>query len=490
MDTIKVQGMKFVDSYGRERIFNGMNVCDKTNYIPGFVANEFSKDLFWVDEFKKLGFNIIRLGMTWSVVEPEKGKYNEEYLNSIEKIMDCCHEKGIYVYLDMHQDLFCNKTGAGDGAPDWAIDAGPYKFQKTKIVWAEGYFWGRAVHRAFDNFWTNKKIDNDGLLDCFADMWGHVADRFKDHPALFGFDVFNEPFPGKDGGKVFRKIIGKLARVTLVDKRLSRCKLLKDALGKEKIKVLDHYTGDIFHTIVCAGEKLINKFDTERYMPFLNKTASKIRESTDKGVLFIENSYYSNLGIPCLNTPIEVNGKREPQQCFSPHGYDLMVDTPLYKYASNSRVESIFGQHRVTQERMQNPVLVGEWGGHSEGTEWFPHVEYLIDMFNRYKWSATYWAYWKELLDEEVMTILSRPYPKAVTGDIKEFCHDRKNNEFVLTYNQNKNYDVPTVIFAHKKVKEIIADGETKIIPITDSACDIEIVSGIGEHTVKVVFED
>ena len=62
-----------------------MNVCDKTDYVPGFIANEFSKDLFWVDEFKKLGFNIIRLGMTWSVVEPEKGKYNEEYLNSIEK---------------------------------------------------------------------------------------------------------------------------------------------------------------------------------------------------------------------------------------------------------------------------------------------------------------------------------------------------------------------------------------------------------------------
>ena len=45
MDTIKVQGMKFVDSYGRERIFNGMNVVDKTNYTPGFIANEFSKDL-------------------------------------------------------------------------------------------------------------------------------------------------------------------------------------------------------------------------------------------------------------------------------------------------------------------------------------------------------------------------------------------------------------------------------------------------------------
>ncbi len=488
MDTIKTSNMKFVDSFGRERIFNGMNVVDKTNYVPGFVANEFSKDLFWVDEFHKLGFNIIRLGMTWSVVEPEKGKYNEEYFNSIEKIMDYCHEKGIYVYLDMHQDLYCNKTGAGDGAPDWAIDPGPYKFQKTKIVWAEGYFWGRAVHRAFDNFWTNKEIDGDGLLDCYANMWGRVAERFKDHPALFGFDVLNEPFPGKDGGKVFRKMIGKLVRVTLVDRRIKRGKLIKDALGKEKIKVLDHYTGEVFRDIVNAGEKLINKFDRDRYMPFLNKTASKIREATDKGILFIENCYYSNLSIPCGNTPIEVNGKREAQQCFAPHGYDMMVDTPLYKYASNARVDAIFSQHRATQERMQNPVIVGEWGGHSEGNEWFPHVKHLIDIFDSYKWSSTYWAYWKELLDEEIMTVISRPYPRAVTGDIKKYYHDREKDEFVLEYTQDKEFDVPTLIFANKPVKEIITDGESKIIPITETTSEIEIKTGIGEHKIVIRF--
>lgn len=488
MDTIRTKDMIFVDSYGRERIFSGMNVVDKTPYTPGFTEHCYSKDLSWVDEFQKKGFNIIRLGMTWSVVEPEKGKYNEEYLNSIEKIMDYCHEKSIYVYLDMHQDLYSPKSGDGDGAPDWATVCEPYTFKKAKFVWAEGYFWGKAVHRAFDNFWANKQVDGDGLIDCFADMWGHIADRFKDHPALFGFDVFNEPFPGKDGGKVFRKLILKLVRVTLFDKRVNRCKLIKDALSKEKIKVLDHYTGDVFHSIVSAGAELINKFDTEKYMPFLNKTSSKIREVTDKGILFIENSYYSNLSIPCLNSPIEINGKRDNLQCFAPHGYDLMVDTDLYKYASNSRVESIFSQHRITQERMKNPVLVGEWGGHSNGTDWFPHVEFLIDTFNKYKWSNTYWTYWDGLLKEEIMTVLSRPYPRAVTGEINEYYHDRKNNEFVLTYTQNKEFDAPTVVFAHKPVKEVSVDGETKIIPITDKTSEIEIKTGIGKHTVRIKF--
>lgn len=488
MDTIRTSNMKFIDSHGRERIFTGMNVVDKTHYTPDFKEHGFSKDLFWIDEFANKGFNIIRLGMTWSVVEPEKGKYNDAYLDSIEKIMDRCHEKGIYVFLDMHQDLYSWKSGDGDGAPDWATDSAPYKFKKPKFVWAEGYFWGKAVHRAFDNFWTNKEVEGEGLIDAFGDMWKHVADRFKDHPALFGFDVFNEPFPGKDGGKVFRKLIAKLFRVTLVDRRISRCKLIKDALGKEKIKVLDHYNGDIFHSIVLAGHKLINKFDTERYMPFLNKTSAKIREATDKGILFIENSYYSNLSIPCGNNAIEVNDKREENQCFSPHGYDLMVDTELYKYASNSRVDAIFDEHRNTQMRMKNAVLVGEWGGHSNGTEWFPHVEHLIDIFDKYKWSSTYWTYWTGLLDEEIMTVISRPYPKAVTGEIKSYCHDREKDEFIITYYQDKEYDVPTVIFAHKPVKEVVTDGEVSIVSVTDETSDIEIRTDIGEHTVKIKF--
>lgn len=488
MDRIITKDMKFVDPYGRERIFNGMNMCDKTPFSPGYVNHCFSQDLSWVDVLKDKGFNIIRLGMTWSVVEPERGKYNEEYLDSIERIMDYCHERGIYVYLDMHQDLYSPKAGWGDGAPDWATDPGPYKFKKTRFVWAEGYFWGKAVHRAFDNFWTNKEIDGVGLIDSFGNMWAHVADRFKDHPALFGFDFFNEPFLGKDGGKVFKKLISKLVRVTLFDRRIKRGKLIKDALGKEKIRVLDQYTGDVFHSVVCAGEKLVRRFDEERYMPFLNSVAKKVRDVTDNGILFIEHSYYSNLGIPTSDDAIKVNGKKDPNQCYSPHGYDLMVDTELYKYASNSRTDSIFNQCAETQKKMQNAVLVGEWGGHSPGTDWFPHVCHLMEFFDEHKWSNTYWAYWDGLFDEPIMTILSRPYPKAVTGNIESYKYDREKDEFILTYTQDKNFDVPTVIYAHKEIKEIITDGEVTKNPVSDNTYDIEIKTGIGSHTVKIKF--
>ena len=32
MDIIKVEGMRFIDEHGRERIFSGMNVVDKKDY--------------------------------------------------------------------------------------------------------------------------------------------------------------------------------------------------------------------------------------------------------------------------------------------------------------------------------------------------------------------------------------------------------------------------------------------------------------------------
>ena len=34
MEQIIAKGRRLVDSYGRERIFNGMNVCDKGRYVP------------------------------------------------------------------------------------------------------------------------------------------------------------------------------------------------------------------------------------------------------------------------------------------------------------------------------------------------------------------------------------------------------------------------------------------------------------------------
>lgn len=489
MDKITTSGKAFVDNYGRERIFHGFNIVDKSDFNGSKKEFGFNFDDAFFAKFIEKGCNILRLGFSWDALEPEPGKYNDALLDAVGAILDKCAENGVFVYLDVHQDCYSSSCH-GNGSPAWATITDKYKPRKPKYVWAEGYFFSRAVHRAFDNFWTNREYKGKGLQDYYADLWKHMAAKYKDKPALFGFDYMNEPYLGKDGGKLFRKIIYKAARVVLVDREINRLKLISDALHKERrIKVLDQFDAPLFKKITSAGNALVKKFDIERYSPFLIKMSASVRSVTDNGILFIDNSYWSNIGIPCSNLPIEVNGKREAKQCFQPHGYDLMVDTPAYKYASNSRVSGLFAEHKNTQDRLDIPVMVGEWGGNAEGTEWLPHVKFLLETFEKYKWSYTYWHYFKGLLDTPLADVLVRPYPKAVTGTIVEWTYDDTNEVFTLVYKQLINFDLPTVIYAHKKIENVTVDGEYTIKQIGDSgASDVFVRTGEGEHILEIRF--
>ena len=489
MDKIRTEGKILVDEHGRERIFHGINVCDKGIYNPATGKRDFEYD--WTDgrleKFKAAGMNIIRLGITWEIVEPEQGKYNEEYLDAVGRMLDKCHEAGIYAYIDMHQDLYSGwGNGPGDGAPAWACHTDGHKYTNPKLVWAESYFISKAVHKAFDNFWNNKY----GVQTAYKKMWKHIAERFDGHPALFGYDVMNEPFLGTDGGKTFIRLIANLAATTLTDSRINKCKMIKEVLTKGRaIHVLDQYKPDVFHKLVNKAAPLVNKFDREKYMPFLNSTAEEIRTVSKDPIIFIENSYYSNLGIKCDVSPVTINGKREANQLFAPHAYDLMVDTPAYKYANSGRVQSIFARRKTEQDsNLKIPVLVGEWGGYSEGTEWLHHIEFLLNLFDSYKWSNTYWAYFDGLMESPLGQVLKRPYPRAVTGRIISYSHDRRANTFTLTYKQDKKYKVPTEIFLHKPVESIETDGKYEIEKIDDEISVLKLKTGVGDHTITIKF--
>src|SRR5207248_6437753 len=59
------------------------------------------------------------------------------------------------------------------------------------------YFVMPALNRAFDHFWANDPgPGNVGLQDRFAQAWTYVAQHFVGNPAVLGYDVFNEPWPG------------------------------------------------------------------------------------------------------------------------------------------------------------------------------------------------------------------------------------------------------------------------------------------------------
>lgn len=490
MDKIKTSGKCFVDEYGRERIFSGVNIGIK-NKPECMHGIDWSYD---IAALKKRGMNIIRFFTNWSKIMPTPGTYNEKELEDIQNFLDACEKEGVYAYLDMHQDLYgdfdVEDTGGGDGAPKWASLTDGHIYIKPKLVWAEGYFINKAVHHSFDNFWSNTYTEGKGVQDHFIDMWRMLARRFGNHPALFGFDVLNEPFPGSDGGKVFFGLLKSIAKVTLTDKKIDKKKLLASLTSPAPMaEILKQYDGDVLAKITESGGKYIRKFDTERYTPFLNRVAAAIRSETDNGIIFMENCYYSNMGIPFSGGPITVNGKIEENQAFAPHAYDFMVDTPLYKYADNDRVKSIFDQRRKEQnQRLNMPVLVGEWGGGSTGTDWFHHVEFLLDLFDSYKWSNTYWCYNRGMYNSALMNVLCRPYPMAVCGSIDFYRFDREENAFELTFDQDREYDADTEIFAHRSVESVETDGTYTEEKLSDTTSILHIKTKPGKHTVKVHF--
>jgi endoglycosylceramidase len=488
MDKISTFEKRFIDEKQRERIFSGVNVVDKSVYTEG-KQNYMDVDEALIKRFSEAGFNIIRLGFTWAKLEPQPGRYNDSYIERVGEILDYCEKYNIFAFLDMHQDLYAAADGTyGDGAPPWAVLTDGYKVKPTKFVWAEGYFWGKACHKAFDNFWKNTRYNSKGLQDYYADCWQYVAEKIGHKPAVIGFDMMNEPFPGTDGGKCFRKIVHGAVKTILFDKEINRTKLLKDALSKDRVpKVLSQISYSVLRKATSACDEIINTFDTKKYAPFISKISEALRNERKDGILFMENSYYSNLGIPFSAPAIKINGKRADNQVFAPHAYDLMVDTPMYKFASNERVGGIFAEHRRSQDRLNVPVLVGEWGGFGgEGDDWLPHIAFLLNLFDSNKWSNTYWCYIPNFFESSLMKVFIRPYPKAISGVIEEYRYEMENKKFRVQFKQGESDCGESVISAPFPVKKVTVDNEAS--KIVQHGTELFVNTTSGKHEITIDF--
>lgn len=150
---ISVKDGRFVDAAGRHVTLHGINVGEKSkakNYLSWHGPEQFAAMREW-------GFNCIRLLIIWDGLEPEPGRYDDAYLSGVDKRIAWAKRNGIYVLLDMHQDLYSAKFGA-DGAPLWATldDGKPHVSQGG--VWSNAYLTSKAVQTAFDNFWANTPV--------------------------------------------------------------------------------------------------------------------------------------------------------------------------------------------------------------------------------------------------------------------------------------------------------------------------------------------
>ena len=497
MDQLHAEGLRFVDAQGRARIFNGMNIQEKQG---GRSCLGYDLDDAFFEKYAARGMNLIRLAVVWENLEPAPGQYNESYLRSIDGAFDRAAAHGVYIFLDLHQDLYgdMGMDDGADGAPKWAQLTDGAKPRKPQFVWAENYILSRAVRRAFDHFWANTPVPEGhgvhgrGLQDHFAALWAMLAKRYGDHPALFGFDFLNEPFPGSAALKTIRAIIAGSLKTVFFSRDVKACRLLADLLRGNLPGVLGQLSAQVVRRITRVADASIERFDLETYGPFLRKMAAAVRGASPNGLLMLGQSIFCSSGIPFSGPAIAVDGRHDPDQCYAPHAYDLMVEAPgLYQYASDERVGGFFSVIADTQQRLQMPVVVGEWGGGDPNErEWFGHARFLRDFFDRQQWSQTYWCYREGCLDSPLMVeALCRSYPIAVAGKIGQYAH--ADEAFILEFTQTPEDCGESLLYLHRPFTQIECEGAWEVVrQYEGGACVLRLRTEPGQHCVKVLFEE
>jgi len=146
-----------------------------------------------------LGFNSLRLPLSWSLLEPKRGEFSQTYVDRAAQVVDWAKTLGMYVIIDMHQNAYSHfvqaEPGSGvdlssnSGAPAWATitDGLP-----SKLLIPNQREANPAVVEGFNNFWYNR----DGIQDEYIKAIALLAKRFKDDSTVAGYSIFNEPQPG------------------------------------------------------------------------------------------------------------------------------------------------------------------------------------------------------------------------------------------------------------------------------------------------------
>ena len=448
-DYVYIQGQTFKDPSGRDLILHGINVVNKnpkTEYVGHITAEEMAR-------FRSWGFNVVRLGIIWDGLEPEPGKYNEEYLSGIDEMIKWAAENELYVFLDMHQDLY--SVEFSDGAPSWATitDGEPHN---TGDIWSDSYLISPAVQHAFDNFWINTPApDGIGIQDHYIALWKHIAERYANNPAIIGFDIMNEPFMGSEANYIMPKLLESYAMVvaeTTGQQPPGEEELMAIWTNEEsRLEALKQIAeADKYSRVVDAIYDVNAPFESTTLSDFYQKVRNAIREVNKNHILFLEHGYFNNTGVfSAIRPVVDEDGNPDPLQAYAAHGYDLLTDTKEVENPSYERVEFIYSRISETSKRLNMPVLLGEWGAfHSKSSKMVETAAHAIGLISELNFSNAYWAYYKDIdqypyFNESII----RPYPSEIAGRLISYNYDRINDAFECTWQEDPEISDPTKLF-------------------------------------------
>jgi len=213
---LRSDGSRIVDGHGDTVLLRGVNVNQLVDFyrpranVPAtrpLTENDFA-------QIAAYGFDVVRLNLSWSSLEPQRGVFSQSYLARIRQAVRWAGEHDLRVVLDMHQDAWSNEptqpgTTCRPGTdPTWGYDGAPAWATLTDDT-PRCQFTGRDISpagdRAFQNFW----FDTDGVQKQLVDTWGRIAKVFRDDPTVAGYDLINEPGFGETAPVTTSYLLGQ-----------------------------------------------------------------------------------------------------------------------------------------------------------------------------------------------------------------------------------------------------------------------------------------
>eukprot|EP00927_Polykrikos_kofoidii_P034540 TRINITY_DN29292_c0_g1_i1.p1 TRINITY_DN29292_c0_g1~~TRINITY_DN29292_c0_g1_i1.p1 ORF type:complete len:628 (-),score=60.22 TRINITY_DN29292_c0_g1_i1:61-1665(-) len=397
-------------------------------------------------QMRALGFNLIRLAMSWSLLEPAPSQYSTQYLDRISQLVDWAAEQDIQVVLDMHQDGYGPSIG-DDGAAAWAC------LNVTVDAWVEDLWpkissfipYSKTVLLAFDALFTNQPVlaSGKGLQEHFLLAWTQVIKRFDNKPNVIGYEILNEPVPG------LMTVASSLRQGPVLG-------FSTDFLYPMYKRFIQAVTGVRDGLATCPSDKPVSD----------NCAFPDMGIRSERLVLFEPMALRNQVDI---SLQISKPFTEYKNIVFSPHTYTREFTakgwTPPYRLA----LDSAWSEANL----MGASVLVTEFGGSSSNSDIVGNITEQLDVHRGT--SGTVWT-WKEfggwglfnapgnrsqpngpLIDIRRL-INSRVYAPAVDGGILEHRFDHLSASFRLTADAGPGWTVPTEIYIPPHI-----DGEVSV---------------------------
>jgi len=192
------------DESGRQVVLRGVNLNNLGEYArndPDLDPTQHITPQTW-RQMADEGFNVVRLLVSWSKLQPERGKIDQEYVDEIRAAVRGAAAQGVYTVIDMHQDAWgpyvatpdsvtCpagkEPSNGWDGAPEWATPAAGVN--SCRGAGGEAKPGSDLVVEAWNRFYD----DTDGIQTELVSSWRQLVEALGDEPSIAGYDILNEP---------------------------------------------------------------------------------------------------------------------------------------------------------------------------------------------------------------------------------------------------------------------------------------------------------